>query len=123
MRYLIILALCLTGVAAQAQTMEGRWLSGEWGGVRSIVEVAPCDEGLCGTIVDVQGGEAPEGAIGHRIMWGFEAQGDGTYSKGKLKPPGNAPQLNASITSLTSDEMVIRACILLICQNETMTRL
>ena len=123
MRYIFILALMLSGISAQAQTMEGRWLSSEWGGVRSIVEVAPCDQGLCGTIVGVQGGPAPDGAIGHRIMWGFEAKGDGTYSKGKLKPPGNAPQLNASIKTLTAETLVIRACILLICQNETMERL
>ena len=72
--------------SSEAQSLEGRWLSSEWGGVRSVVEIAPCAEGLCGTIVDTQGGEAPEGALGHRILWGFVDQGDGTYSKGKLKP-------------------------------------
>ena len=46
---------------AYFQSLEGRWLSGEWGGVRSIVEIVPCAEGLCGTIVDVRGGPAPEG--------------------------------------------------------------
>ena len=108
---------------AQAQSLEGTWLSQEWGGVRSVVEIAPCDDGLCGIIVDAQGGEPPEGALGHRILWGFEAEGDGTYSKGKLKPPGGAPQLNASIRSLTDQEVTIRACLLLICRNETMERL
>ena len=123
MRIVLSLLVFLSAAPVAAQSLEGRWLSSEWGGVRSVVDVAPCDEGLCGTIVDVRGGEAPEGAIGHRIMWGFEVKSDGTYSKGKLKPPGGAPQLNATITALSDEEVTIRACILLICQNETMERL
>lgn len=123
MRAILATLLALTPLAVQAQSLEGRWLSGEWGGVRSIVEISPCEEGLCGTIVDVRGGPAPEGAIGHRIMWGFSQEADGSYSKGKLKPPGGAPQLNATITSLSSSQVVIRACVLFVCQNETMERL
>lgn len=123
MRAFILLISCFLPMAVQAQSLEGRWLSGEWGGVRSIVDVAPCKEGLCGTIVDVRGGEPEDGVIGHQIFWGFTLQDDGTYSKGKLKPPGGAPQLNASIKSLSAEEMTIRACLLLICRNETMERL
>ena len=123
MRTVLFALFALAPVAAQAQSLEGRWLSSEWAGVRSIVEIAPCREGICGTIVDVRGGPAPEGAIGHRILWGFEPQSDGTYSKGKIKPPGAAPQLNATITSLSTDEVEIRACILFVCRNETMERL
>ena len=123
MRALFFAVLTLIPMATQAQSLEGRWLSGEWGGVRSIVEIGPCDEGLCGIIIDVRGGPAPEGALGHQIMRGFKLQSDGTYSNGKLKPPGGAPQLNASITSLTAGEVTIRACILFVCQNETMERL
>ena len=123
MRNISLLLLCLLPFPAFAQTMEGLWLSGEWEGARSVIEVAPCDDGLCGIIVEMRGGEAQDGRIGHRIMWGFEDQGNGRYSKGKLKPPGGAPQLGAKITSISENEMIIRACLLMICRNETMTRL
>ena len=38
--------------------------------------------------------------------------------------PGNAPSgLNATIENLTTSNVTIRACLLLICRNETMERL
>ena len=123
MRRLIALLICAMPLFARAQSLEGRWLSGEWDGVRSIIDVAPCDSGLCGTIVDVRGGDAQAGVIGHRIFWGFTLESDGTYSRGRLKPPGRAPQLNARIRELTDTTLVIRACLAFVCRNETLTRL
>ena len=122
-RLLLLLIAGALPLGAQAQSLQGLWLSGEWGGVRSVVEVAPCAEGLCGTIVDVRGGPAQEGVIGHRIFWGFTMQSDGSFSAGKLKPPGGVPQLNARIIGLTDAALNLRACLLLICRNEEMTRL
>ena len=108
---------------AQGQGLEGRWLSEEWDGVRSVIEITVCEQGVCGTIVGAEGEDLPEDRLGHRLFWGFEARGDGTFSKGKLKPPGGAPQLSASIEDLSAERLVIRGCLLLICRNETLIRL
>ena len=117
----IIAVLC--PMLAKAQSLEGQWLSEEREGVRSVIEVVPCQEGLCGTIVETRGGNPAEDVIDHQIFWGFGLKDDGSYTQGKLKPPGGAPQLNARITNLSEDEITLRACLLLVCRNQTMTRL
>ena len=38
--------LAALGQAAGGQSLEGQWLSSEWGGVRSIVEIAPAVKGF-----------------------------------------------------------------------------
>ncbi len=123
LRFLVPFLAFIPSVSAQAQSLEGQWLGADMGGGNPVIEVAPCDEGLCGTIVDVQGEGGNQDLVGYRLFWDFERESDGSYTKGKLKPPGGAPRLTATIRELTEDSLTLRACVQFFCRSVTMERL
>ena len=123
LKVLIPFLAFVPAVSAQAQSLEGQWLGADMGGGNPVIEVAACDEGLCGTIVEVQGDKADQNLVGYRLFWDFKQESDGSYTKGKLKPPGGAPQLKATIRELTDESLTLRACIQFFCRSVTMQRL
>lgn len=93
MKRIVMTVACLVfaGAAVAANPLEGRWrTAADDNGNSGIVEVAPCGEKLCGTLVRAlgpDGAEIPSDNIGKRIFWDMEPQGTDRYGRGRVWSP------------------------------------
>jgi len=72
-----VAALTLAAPAAALEGPEGRWIAPE---EDAVVEIAPCGNALCGTVVEILSNPDEEAGKGARILIDFEAAGAGTWS-------------------------------------------
>lgn len=70
-------ALVLAAPAAALEGPEGRWIAAE---EDAVVEIAPCGDALCGTVVAILSNPDEDAGKGAKILIDFEAAGSGTWS-------------------------------------------
>lgn len=114
----LVLALAGGAAAAQDTAPQGRWLT-ESGNLE--VQIAPCEQALCGTVVRVLanrsmsgGGEMqpadPRPAMGMVLLTDFRASGQGEW-KGRMYNRENAKQYSTLMSMAGPDQLVIRAYV------------
>ena len=93
MKKLILKSLAvLWAGAALADPVEGVWKTtpNDKGGY-AYVQIAPCGDKMCGTVVkafDSAGAEQAGGDVGNAIITGMTAAGYGSFADGQLTAPG-----------------------------------
>ena len=123
MKYLIA-AACVTlaaSGAALADPATGVWKTelGE-SGAYLHVDIAPCGEKLCGTIVKVLASD-DQSSLGKPIIWDMNATGDGSYSGGNIWAP-DTDKTYRSKMALTGDALKVSGCFGPICRGQVWTR-
>ena len=93
MKKLILTTLAvLWAGAALADPVEGVWkTTPNDKGSYAYVQIAPCGDKMCGTVVkafDSAGAEQAGGDVGNAIITGMTAAGDGSFADGQLTAPG-----------------------------------
>ena len=126
----IFLAL-LIAAAAAAPASAGARFEGRWANPKRsvIIEVAPCGNAHCGTVVWAsekakanarKGGTA--NLIGTRLITGVRATGDGTY-KGRGFVPKQNIHAPATVRIAGPNTMLVKGCVLgLVCKEQRWTR-
>ena len=119
--------VALSSAASASAPFEGRWTNPK----RSvIIEVAPCGDAHCGTVVwatDKAKANARKGGtenlIGTRLITGVRRTGNGTY-KGRGFVPKRNMSAAATIRQAGPNVMIVEGCALagLICKEQRWTR-
>ena len=126
------LALLASAVSAEASpSVYGRWLTDDRAG---IVEVKPCGQAVCGTLVRVLDPAAPardinnpdrelrrRPLVGVKILTGLEASGD-RWKNGRAYDPKAGRSYNASIAPGPDGGLDVTGCILFLCRTRHWTR-
>ena len=107
------IALLLAAQAATAAPIEGRWRSP---GGNSIIDVAKCGEGWCGTVAwasakakkDAE--KAAPQLIGTQLLSDVKEAGDGKWS-GRIFIPDRNMRLNAKIQMAPGGELKVSGCL------------
>lgn len=121
MKRLAITTVALLGLAAPAfaDPLEGMWRTArDDNGNSGIIQVAPCGDALCGTLVqsfDADGNELVTDNIGRQIISQTKARGDGAY-RGKVWSPDRDKTYNSRL-QLTGDTLSVSGCVLGICRD------
>ncbi|MEI6800280.1 MAG: DUF2147 domain-containing protein [Pseudomonadota bacterium] len=114
MNKLILTALAMVWAgAALADPVEGMWKTSpnDKGGY-AYVQIAPCGDKMCGTVVkafDSAGAEQAGGDVGKAIITGMIAAGAGSFSDGQLTAPGGGKTYPASM-SVDGDTLKVKVC-------------
>ncbi|WP_439154905.1 DUF2147 domain-containing protein [Yoonia sp.] len=121
MKTLAITTLALLGLAGPvlADPLEGMWRTArDDNGNSGIIQVAPCGDALCGTLVqsfDADGNELTTNNIGRQIISQTIARGDGAY-RGKVWSPDRDKTYNSRL-QLTGNTLSVSGCVLGICRD------
>lgn len=111
-----LLALATPGLA---DPLLGMWRTAQDdNGNSGLIEVAPCGDALCGTLVrsfDADGNDLPSENIGRQIISQTEARGDGEY-RGKVWSPDRDKTYNSRL-QLTGSTLAVSGCVLMICRD------
>ena len=59
--------------------------------------------------------------IGKRMIWGMQANGDGSYSGGKIWAP-DRDKVYSSKMSLSGNALEVSGCVLVVCRAQSWTR-
>ena len=119
------LALASAPVAANArEPIEGLWKHGPM-----VIEIAPCGDDLCGTVVKaspLQQQKAERGSgtrlIGSRLITDIEPTGSGTY-KGRVFAADRNVYASGTVHQLSPNELEVKGCVLMvICKSRTYQR-
>ena len=123
---LVAFGLAIAPAAASSAPFEGRWANPK---KSVIIEVAPCGNAHCGTVVWAtpkaqanarKGGT--EKLIGTRIITGIRPDGKGGY-KGRGFVPKRNIHAPATIREAGPNTMLVKGCVLgLICKEQRWTR-
>ena len=122
----LLIAAAAAAPASAGARFEGRWANPK----RSvIIEVAPCGNAHCGTVVwasDKAKANAREGGtrnlIGTRLITGVRPAGDGTY-KGRGFVPKQNIHAPATIRQAGRNTMIVKGCVIgVICKEQRWTR-
>ena len=127
MRHLLfsIAAIVAASTPALAKDpIEGLWKHGPM-----VVEIAPCGEDLCGTVVKaspLQQQKAERGSgtrlIGSRLITGIEPTGPGSY-RGRVFAADRNVYASGTVHQLSSNELEVKGCVLMvICKSRTYQR-
>jgi len=114
MNKLILTALAMVWAgAALADPVEGMWKTSpnDKGGY-AYVQIAPCGDKMCGTVVkafDSAGAEQAGGDVGKAIITGMTPAGAGSFSDGQLTAPGGGKTYPASM-SVDGDTLKVKVC-------------
>ncbi|MGF1610460.1 MAG: DUF2147 domain-containing protein [Kiloniellales bacterium] len=117
---------------ASNESMAGVWLTKD---NRSQVEIAPCGDSLCGTIVwlrpksdgtpsttrDKRNSDPAlrdRPLLGLQIMSGFRPDGPNEWSDGKIYNPDDGRTYEPTLSLRGDGTLKLEACILFICQSE-----
>ncbi|NSX54191.1 DUF2147 domain-containing protein [Parasulfitobacter algicola] len=119
-----IATLCLAGTA-MADPVLGTWKTqpgddGAFGHIR----VAKCGDAICGYIAKAfnsAGKQIESDTVGKRMIWAMQADGDSTYSGGKIWAPDRDKTYN-SVMELNGSRLVVKGCFFGICRGQTWTR-
>jgi uncharacterized protein (DUF2147 family) len=121
MKMLIIAALAATfGTAALADPVVGVWqTSKDDNGNVGHVEIKPCGQAFCGTLVQAFNGEGQpieSPNLGRQIVSDMVAKADGLYDDGQIYSPDRDKTYNGDMT-LAGDSLKVRGCVLGICRD------
>lgn len=105
-------AILLAG-AAMADPVEGVWKTtpNDAGGY-AYVQIAPCGDKMCGTVVkafDSAGAEQTGGEVGKAIITGMTLAAEGSFTDGQLTAPGGDKVYPASM-SVDGDTLKVKVC-------------
>ncbi len=118
-------ATLLMAGAALADPIEGYWQTEPDDGAFAFVEVVPCGDTYCGTIVRTfnADGEYESPNLGKMLLIEMAPQGGGEY-KGNVWRPSNDKIYIGKVT-IEGDVMKMRGCIAggLLCSSQTWVRL
>ena len=121
MRKLVIMTtvLGLGAGLASAEPLLGTWLtSKDDNGHSGLIEVAPCGNALCGTLVksyDESGNEIESDHTGRHIISETVPVGDGEY-EGKVYSPDRDKTYNSRL-ELQGDRLEVSGCVMFICRD------
>lgn len=119
------LAVAAAPAAASARDpIEGFWKHGPM-----VIQIAPCGEDLCGTVVrasPLQQEKAERGSgthlIGSRLITDIEPDGPGTY-KGRVFAADRDVHASGTVHQLSPNEIEVRGCVMmLICRSRIYQR-
>ena len=127
MKYLFLSIAAIAAAAAPAAArdpIEGLWKHGPM-----VVEIAPCGDDLCGTVVKasaLQQQKAERGSgtrlIGSRLITGIEPTGPGSY-RGRVFAADRNVYASGSVHQLSPNELEVKGCVLMvICKSRTYVR-
>lgn len=88
------------------------------------VELYECDGGICGVIrraFDANGAEIASDTVGKRMIWDMAADGNGSYSGGRIWAP-DRDKVYKSKMQLQGDALSVSGCVAVICRSQTWTR-
>ena len=88
------------------------------------VQLYDCDGSVCGVIraaFDSAGNALESDNIGKRMIWDMEAQGDGSYSGGKIWAP-DRDKVYSSKMSLSGNNLEVSGCVLVVCRAQSWTK-
>lgn len=110
--------------AAAADPAEGIWQTQPDDGAFAFVQITPCGEAVCGTIIRSfnEQGEYDSPNQGRQIVIDMVPQGDGTY-QGQVWRPSNDKIYTGNMT-LGGDQLRLRGCVLggIICASQHWVR-
>ena len=114
MKQLILATLAiLTAGVAFADPVEGVWkTNANDNGGYAYVQIAPCGDKMCGTIVkafDSAGAEQSGGDVGKAIIAGMTLAAEGSFTDGQLTAPGGDKVYPASMT-VDGDTLKVKVC-------------
>lgn len=124
MKPAVVLALATLALSAApawaADPLAGTWRTqpGKDGGF-GHVEILPCGEGLCGTVVrtfDAAGHAVAASDLGASVLADVLPTGGGTYGKGRIINPETGRGYTARLT-LRGDLLDVGGCVMMICRN------
>ncbi len=117
--FLTVILTVATATAALADPIEGRWrTAGDDNGNSGLIEVAPCADGYCGTLIVAYG---PDGSqissdnVGRQILIGMEIHSSGEY-RGQVYSPDRGQTYNSRVT-IFGNTLSVRGCRLGICRD------
>lgn len=121
MQKLLTLVFLVTAGSALADPVEGLWKTApQDDGSYGFINVAPCGDKICGTLVkgvNAAGEVATTGGnIGKQIVWDMLANGDGTYGGGKIWSPDRDKTYNSEMI-LEGQTLRVRGCVFGICRD------
>ncbi len=117
MKKMILTTLALFWAGASfADPVEGVWKTtpNDKGGY-AYVQIAPCGDKMCGTVVkafDSAGVEEAGGDVGKAIITGMTAAGAGSFTDGQILPPGGDKGYSASM-AVDGDTLNVKVCSIL----------
>ncbi|QNM81922.1 DUF2147 domain-containing protein [Sphingomonas sabuli] len=111
-------------VASAKSPLEGRWRNG-----KMEVQIAPCGQNLCGTVVKAsarQQARAERGSdtdlIGARLITGIHSTGSGNY-KARVFVADQNIYASGTIRQVTSNQLKVKGCLMaVICKSKTWDR-
>ncbi len=107
------IALLLAFQAAAAAPIEGRWRSP---GGNSIIDVAPCGDGWCGTVAwasaraKKDAAKATDQLVGTQLLTDVKAVGEGRWN-GRIFIPDKNMRLTAKIEMAPGGELKVSGCL------------
>lgn len=122
---------------AASDPVEGVWLT-ENGGAH--IEIAPCGESMCGTIIWLKEPNRLDGTpkrdinnpdesrhvnpiIGLQMISGFEKEEPGVWEDGEIYDPESGKTYDSNMMSKDPDTLEVEGCVLFFCQEQTWTRI
>ena len=112
-------ALLITPALALADPLEGMWRTvADDNGNSGLIQVAPCGNRLCGTLVKAFGAGGHEIAsdnIGRQIIFDTRSTGGGEY-RGKVYSPDRDATYNSRLT-LSGNSLSVQGCVLGVCRD------
>lgn len=127
-QFIYAAVLGLTASIASADNASGTWKTetGDTGGYLHV-SIAPCGAALCGTIAkafDPSGASSNEYEhLGKKMIWDMQANGDGSYSSGKIWAPDKDKTYKSKM-SLNGNQLTVKGCVAggAICRGQTWSR-
>jgi uncharacterized protein (DUF2147 family) len=127
MKHLFLSIAAIVAAAAPAvarDPIEGLWKHGPM-----VVEIAPCGDNFCGTVVKASPAQQEKAArgsgtrlIGSRLITGIEPTGPGTY-RGRVFAADRNVYANGTVHQLSPNELEVKGCVLMvICKSRTYER-
>jgi uncharacterized protein (DUF2147 family) len=113
-------AVLATGAGmAMAEPLLGTWQTAkDDNGHSGLIEVAPCGDKLCGTLVrsfDENGNEMQSDNIGRNIISETVPVGGGEY-EGKVYSPDRDKTYNSKL-ELQGDRLKVKGCVMFVCRD------
>ena len=112
-------ALMISAGAAMADPLEGLWRTArDDNGNSGLIQVAPCGDALCGTLIrayDANGNEMASHNVGRLIISETRPRGNGEY-RGKVYSPDRDQTYNSRLM-LSGDTISVSGCVLGICRD------
>ena len=106
------MAILCAGVAF-ADPVEGVWqTNANDNGGYAYVQIAPCGDKMCGTVVkafDSAGAEQAGGDVGKAIITGMTLAAEGSFTDGQLTAPGGDSVYSASMKA-DGDTLKVKVC-------------